>query len=86
VLPSATRASGTRLLAEQRDQYACELNALVRRGLLLGLRPHEIRRMVTSAVAAARSGIEVDSTSATRPGNATRHGDRPPLTNRGNAR
>jgi GntR family transcriptional regulator len=60
VLPSATRASGTRLLAEQRDQYACELNALVRRGLLLGLRPHEIHRMVTSAVAAARSGIEDD--------------------------
>ena len=64
VLPSATRASGSRLLAEQRDQYTCELNAIVRRGLLLGLRPHELRRMVTSALAAARSGIDGDSVSA----------------------
>jgi GntR family transcriptional regulator len=64
VLPSATRASGSRLLAEQRDQYTCELNAIVRRGLLLGLKPHELRRMVTSALAAARSGIDGDSVSA----------------------
>ena len=64
VLPSAARASGSRLLAEQRDQYTCELNAIVRRGLLLGLKPHELRRMVTSALAAGRSGIDGDSVSA----------------------
>jgi GntR family transcriptional regulator len=64
VLPSATRASGSRLLAEQRDQYTCELNAIVRRGLLLGLKPHELRRMFTSALAAGRSGIDGDSVSA----------------------
>src|SRR5580692_2317521 len=64
VLPSATRASGSRLLAEQRDQYTCELNAIVRRGLLLGLKPHELRRMVTSAVAASRSGVDEDTPSA----------------------
>jgi GntR family transcriptional regulator len=64
VLPSATRASGSRLLAEQRDQYTCELNAIVRRGLLLGLKPHELRRLVTSALAAGRSGIDGDSVSA----------------------
>src|ERR1700693_3323843 len=64
VLPSAVRGNASRLLAEQRDQYACELNAIVRRGLLLGLKPHELRRMVTSAVAAGRSGIEGDSVSA----------------------
>jgi len=51
-------------MADQRDQYARELNALVRRGLLLGLKPHELRRMVTSAVAAARSGVESDAPSA----------------------
>jgi GntR family transcriptional regulator len=61
VLPAAAKASGSRLLAEQRDQYIRELNAIVRRGLLLGLKPHELRRMVTSAVAAARAGIESDS-------------------------
>ncbi|HEV3301213.1 MAG TPA: GntR family transcriptional regulator [Planctomycetaceae bacterium] len=65
VLPLAARASGSRLLAEQRDQYTCELNAIVRRGLLLGLKPHELRRMVTSALAAGRSGIDDVSVSAT---------------------
>jgi GntR family transcriptional regulator len=61
VLPAAGKASGSRLLAEQRDQYARELDAIIRRGLLLGLKPHELRRMVTSAVAAARAGIESDA-------------------------
>jgi hypothetical protein len=51
-------------MADQRDQYTCELGALVRRGLLLGLKPQELRRMVTSAVAAARSGFDDDASSA----------------------
>jgi hypothetical protein len=56
------------LLAEQREQYSRELNAILRRGLLLGLKPRELRRMVTSAVATARSGIESESAaSATEP-------------------
>src|SRR5580704_4379160 len=71
VLPNSTRASGSRLLAEQRDQYTCELNAIVRRGLLLGLRPHELRRMVTSALAATQTGIENElADSATEPAGA----------------
>jgi GntR family transcriptional regulator len=64
VLPAPARAEAGRLMADQRDQYTRELNALVRRGLLLGLKPHELRRLVTSAVAAARSGVENDITSA----------------------
>ena len=64
VLPSSTRADASRLLTDQRDQYTRELNALVRRGLLLGLKPHELRRMLTSAVAAARAGVD-DETEAT---------------------
>jgi hypothetical protein len=32
--------------------------------LLLGLKPQELRRMVTSAVAAGRSGIDDDASSA----------------------
>jgi GntR family transcriptional regulator len=64
VLPAAAKASGSRLLAEQREQYTRELGAIVRRGLLLGLKPHELRRMVASAVAATRSGIESDSAAA----------------------
>jgi GntR family transcriptional regulator len=71
VLPAAGKASGSRLLAEQRDQYTGELNAIVCRGLLLGLKPQELRRMVTSAVAAARSGFESDSaTTASEPAGA----------------
>jgi GntR family transcriptional regulator len=71
VLPAAAKASGSRLLAEQRDQYTRELNAIVRRGLLLGLKPHELRRMVTSAVAATRTGIENElADSATEPAGA----------------
>jgi GntR family transcriptional regulator len=58
VLPSSARAEAGRLLADQRDQYTREFAALVRRGVLLGLKPHELRRMVTSAVAAARSGAD----------------------------
>jgi GntR family transcriptional regulator len=61
VLPAAAKASGSRLLAEQREQYTRELNAIVRRGLLLGLKPHELRRMITAALAAGRFGIESDA-------------------------
>ena len=64
VLPHPARAEGARLMADQREQYTRELGALVRRGLLLGLKPHELRRMVTSAVAAARSGVGDDASSA----------------------
>ncbi len=71
VLPAAAKASGSRLLAEQREQYTGELNAIVRRGLLLGIKPHELRRMVTAAVAVTRSGIESDAVaSATEPAGA----------------
>ena len=64
VLPNSTRAEATRLMADQRDQYTRELSALVRRGLLLGLKPQELRRLVTSAIGAARSGIDDEASSA----------------------
>ena len=64
VLPNSARAEAGRLMADQREQYTRELGALVRRGLLLGLKPQELRRMVTSAVAAGRSGIDDDASSA----------------------
>jgi GntR family transcriptional regulator len=67
VLPRSAWADASRLLTDQRDQYTRELNALVRRGLLLGLKSHELRRMFTSAVAAARSGIDDEPQPAVRP-------------------
>jgi GntR family transcriptional regulator len=63
VLPNSARAEGARLLADQREQYTRELHALVRRGLLLGLKPNELLRMVTKAVAAVRSGVDDEATS-----------------------
>jgi GntR family transcriptional regulator len=71
VLPNSARAEATRLMADQRDQYTRELGALVRRGLLLGLKPQELRRMVTSAVAAGRSGIDDEASSARDAATAT---------------
>jgi len=50
VLPQPDIGSSVRQLSEQRDQYTREFNALVGRGLLLGLRPAELRQMLTEAV------------------------------------
>jgi GntR family transcriptional regulator len=66
VLPGSARANSSRLLAEERDHFTREWNAIVRRGLLIGLKPHELRRLLTSAVAEARAGIDEETGSAAR--------------------
>jgi GntR family transcriptional regulator len=64
VLPQSRRSGAAHLLTDQRDQYAVEFDALVRRGLLLGLRPQELRRMLTAAIAAAKTGFDAESSPA----------------------
>jgi GntR family transcriptional regulator len=66
VLPQAPVAEASQLTA-QRDQYAREFQALVRRGVLLGLTAAELRSMLTAAVAAARRG---DADESAAPGTA----------------
>jgi GntR family transcriptional regulator len=55
VLPPSAQPDATRQLAEQRLQYGRDFDALVRRGLMLGLPPSELRRMVTAAAQHAAS-------------------------------
>ena len=50
-------AAANQRLNEQRLQYAQEFDALVRRGLLLGLEPSELRRMLTATVTTERSRL-----------------------------
>jgi GntR family transcriptional regulator len=54
VLPQGAAGETSRQLAEQRDQYQLEFNAVVHRGLLLGLTLPDLRRMLAAAVAAER--------------------------------
>jgi len=54
VLPPERRSGAASQLAEQREQYEREFQALVRRGLLLGLSATELRGMLTAAVSAAK--------------------------------
>lgn len=49
VLPVAETAQSQQQLAERRAQYAREFEAMVRGGLLLGITPSELRRMLTAA-------------------------------------
>ena len=51
VLPIAHAARSQRQLTEQRTQYTREFAATIRGGLLLGITPTELRRMLTAAVA-----------------------------------
>ena len=51
----ATQAAGE--LQQQRQQHAREFEAVVRRGLLLGLKTQEMRRMLTSSASEAKSQI-----------------------------
>ncbi len=50
VLPLAKTARSQQQLAEQRGQYTREFEATIRGGLLLGITPSELRKMLTSAV------------------------------------
>lgn len=50
VLPLARLSRSQQQLAQQREQYTREFAAVVRNGLLLGVTPTELRRMLTSAM------------------------------------
>lgn len=50
VLPTARAARSEQQLAEQRAQHAREFGATIRGGLLLGITPTELRRMLSAAV------------------------------------
>lgn len=54
--PSATTETAAEL-KQQREQHAREFEAIVRRGLLLGVTAQELRRMLTSTVADAKAQI-----------------------------
>ena len=57
--PAAAKTS--KQMGDQRRQYAGELEALVRRGLLLGLSSSDLREMLASSVAAAKRGLKAES-------------------------
>ena len=60
--PSAAKdlAAG---LKQQRDQFSRDFQAVVRRGLLLGLNVPELRRMLTATASDARSQISKENRS-----------------------
>lgn len=59
-LPSkVTRAASE--LKQHREQYAREFEAVVRRGLLLGLTTPELRRMLTRTASSAKSQISKEN-------------------------
>jgi GntR family transcriptional regulator len=53
VLPRPAAADAARQLEAQRSQYAAEFDALVRRGLLLGLTASDLRRQLGESIKAA---------------------------------
>lgn len=63
VLPPSTKSSGSGELKEQREQFGREFEAVIRRGLLLGLTTTELRAMLTAAAATAKSMIQKQTTS-----------------------
>lgn len=71
VLPPARAAVASRQLSAQCEQYAREFESFVRRGMLLGLGPADLRRMLSSAVAAERSRAADDSPAAASPARST---------------
>jgi GntR family transcriptional regulator len=62
VLPRSTSSASAEDLKEQREQYGRDFQAVVRRGLLLGLTTTELRGMLTQAAAEAKSVIFKQST------------------------
>ena len=53
-------------LRQQREQFSREYQAVIRRGLLLGLAVPELRRMLTAAASEARAQIPKDNSSENR--------------------
>ena len=66
VLQPAARKEVAAELTQQREQFSREYQAVVRRGLLLGLAVPELRRMLTAAASDAREQISKDENSETR--------------------
>jgi GntR family transcriptional regulator len=71
VLPQTRAAEASRQLSAQCDQYAREFDALVRRGMLLGLGPPELRRLLSTAVAAERRRTAETAPVAASPSRST---------------
>ena len=67
VLPTTRGAEASRQLSAQRDQYAREFETVVRRGMLLGLDAPELRKLLSSAVAAERRRAADESSVGTAP-------------------
>ncbi len=61
---AATEAAGE--LKQQREQYAREFEAVVRRGLLLGLTTQELRRMLTATASDAKAQSSKQNSSEDR--------------------
>ncbi|TWU28781.1 GntR family transcriptional regulator [Novipirellula artificiosorum] len=57
VLPRSAASQDANRLDEQRKQFAREFEAVIRRGLLLGLTTTQLRGMLTSAASEARAQI-----------------------------
>ena len=71
VLPQSPVTEAAGQLSEQRDQYTREFDAIIRRGMLLGLNPTELRRMLTSAMAAVKTEIHENATPSSRTTSST---------------
>ena len=57
VLPSSTASSGSDELDQQREQFTREFEAIILRGILLGLTTTQLRSMLTSAASDVRTQI-----------------------------
>ena len=57
VLPPSAATEAAAELKQQRQQHAREFEAVVRRGLLLGLTTQELRRLLTSSASDAKTQI-----------------------------
>lgn len=54
VLPAAAKKQVAAELDEQRQQFGRDLQAMVRRGVMLGIAPAELRRLLTEAIQGAK--------------------------------
>jgi GntR family transcriptional regulator len=66
VLPPSTTTNLAADLKHQREQYSREYQAVVRRGLLLGLAVPELRRMLTATASDAKTQMSKENSSEKR--------------------
>jgi GntR family transcriptional regulator len=71
VLPPGAARETSRQMAAQREQYELEFNAIVHRGLLLGLELRDLRRLLATAVAAEKRDASGEPPSRTSKSRAT---------------